>query len=180
MDENLHENQQKPSCDCSKERWVKFALILLAVFLGCYLASYYLLDQMRYHFYSPHVRPIHNIDNVIDEQDKLFDDFDAMPVDLNSMMPVNSSIIQTFKKDDAYKIIIDLKPFNGEASNIKTTISAERISIDGEKFSSKKNTQSDYSFSQSFVLPEKINVRAVTKEKVKNKLIITLPLIDND
>ena len=173
----MEENNEKKiiSCDCGKQDWIKFALLLLAVFLGCYLASYYLLDRAHHKFYAP-VRPIHNIDNVLREQEKMFDDMQA--IDLSAMLPPNTPVIQTFKKDDTYKVVIDLKPFNGEPSNIKTEITPDRISVYGEKISKKRGAQSDYAFSQSFILPEKINTKAVTKETVKGKYIITLPIED--
>lgn len=176
MDENTREEFK--SCDCSKDKWIKFGLIVLAVFLGCYLATYYLLDQMRHHYYYAPVRPIHNIDNVIQQQDKMFDEMESLPVDVNSLLPTNAPVIQTFKKDDAYKVIVDLKPFDGEVSNIKTEIKPNRISIFGQKFTTKKHGESDYEFSQSFVLPERIDVKDVKKEKVKDKYIITLPIKD--
>lgn len=177
MEENSENKNEIKDCDCSHDKWIKFGLIVIAVFLGCYLATYYLLDQMRHSYYMP-VRPIHNIDNVIEEQDRIFDDMDEMPLDLNAMIPMSASVVQTFKKDDAYIVVVDLKPFNGESSKIKTQVTPNRISIQGEKFTSKKHTQSDYNFSQSFVFPEKINVKGVTKEKIKGKLVIILPIVD--
>ena len=173
----MDENGEKKfiSCDCGKQDWLKFALLLLAVFLGCYLTSYYLLDRAHHKYYTP-VRPIHNIDNVLREQDKMFDEMEA--IDLSTLLPPNTPVVQTFKKDDTYKIVVDLKPFNGEPSNIKTDITPDRISIYGEKMSKKRNSETDYAFSQSFMLPEKINPKAVTKEKVKGKYIITLPIED--
>ena len=173
MDEN--EEKKLPRCRNTGEDWLKFGLLLLVVFLGCYLASYYLLDRAHHRFYGS-IRPIHNIDDVIKEQDRMYDEMEA--VDLSNMLPPNAPIVQTFKKDDAYKVVIDLKPFNGEPSNIKTDIKSDRIKIWGEKNVKKSNSQSDYAFSQSFVLPEKINTKAVTKEKVKGKYIITLPIED--
>lgn len=175
MDEN-NEKEIK-SCDCSNDKWVKFALIVAAVFLGCYLATYYILDQMRHSYYAP-ICPIENIDNVIKEQDKLFDDFEAMPVDLKTMLPTNMPVVQTFKKGDDYKVIIDLKPFNNDVRNIKLKIEPYRISVFGEKITSKKNSKSDYAFSQSFSLPERIDLDDVTKEVRKDKYIITLPIDD--
>ena len=173
----MEENNEKKlfNCDCAKQDWIKFALLLLAVFFGCYLASYYLLDRAHHKFYT-RIRPIHNIDNVLQEQEKIFDEIEA--IDLSAILPPNAPVIQTFKKDDTYKVVIDLKPFNGEPSNIKTKITANRISIYGEKISKKHGTESDYTFSQSFLLPEKINPKSVTKETIKGKYIITLPIQD--
>ena len=174
----MEEKEKSNSCDSGNDKWIKFALIVAAVFLGCYLATYYLVDQMRHQYYYTHIRPIPNIDDVLREQDKFFDSFNSEPISFNLMLPVNESVVQTFKKDDEYKMIIDLKPFGGSAENIKLKIKSDKVSISGENFTSKKNSESNYSFSQSFTLPEKIDTSKVKKEIVKDQYIITLPIKD--
>src|SRR5699024_8232551 len=115
-------------------------------------------------------------DNLLREQDKMFDEMEA--IDLSTLLAPNTPVVQTCKKDDTYKIVADRKPFNAEPSNIQTDITPDRISIYGEKMSKKRNPETDYAYSQSFMLPEQINPKAVTKEKVKAKYIITLPIED--
>lgn len=174
----MEDKENFKSCDCSNDKWIKFALIVAAVFLGCYLATYYMLDQMRHQYYYTHVRPIHNVDNVLREQDKILNAFETEPLDLNTMIPVTSPVVQTFKKDNAYKMVVDLKPFGGNTDNIKLKIRPDKVSISGENFVNKRNKESDYAFSQSFILPEKIDTSKVTKDVIKGKYVITLPFED--
>ncbi|MBS4760338.1 MAG: Hsp20/alpha crystallin family protein [Clostridium sp.] len=177
MEEN---NNNFKECHCEEhkaEHWVKFALLLLGLFLACYLAVYYVLDQMRHSYYIP--SRMDNIDKILQEQDKLFNEMTTFPMHYNAMMNVKSPV-ETYKDDenDAYKVIVDLKPFNDNPDNINVDIKSNRVSISGEEEKSGKNSENVYAFSQSFVLPEKIKTNKVKKEKSGHKYIITLPIDD--
>lgn len=187
----MDENKEFKECNCDEkshhdkmhaeehkaENWAKFALLLLALFIACYLAVYYVMDQMRHTYYVP--ARMDSIDNVIQEQDKLFKDMSTLPMHYNAMMVVKNPV-ETYKDDenDSYKIIINLKPFNNDPKNIKVDIKENKISISGQEEKTGKNAEQVYAFSQSFVLPEKIEVDKVLKEKSGNKYIITLPIDD--
>ncbi len=176
----MEEKEKSQICDSdtNNDKWIKFALIVAAVFLGCYLATYFIVDQMRHQYYYTHVRPIPNIDDVLKEQDKFFKSLEPQLFDINMLVPVNTPVVQSFKKDDEYKMVVDLKPFGGTAENIKLKIKPDKVSISGENFTSKNNKESDYSFAQTFILPEKIDTSKVKKEVIKGKYVITLPIED--
>lgn len=178
------ENETKSSsaeCHCAEnKKWIKYVLICLSAFLGAYLAVYYIVDQVRHEYYSPFMR-FDNLDKVFREQEKAFDDFEKTTMNFNVEMlgktPVN---IETIKNDDVYKVIIDLKEFNNDEKNIKLDVKQDRLSISGESLKKDKNSQSEYSFSQNFSLPENVDVSKVTKEKVDNKYVITLPILNKN
>ena len=176
----MEENREIKECHCNEhktEHLVKFALLLLAVFLACYLASYYILDQMRHSYYVP--SRMESIDKILREQDKMFNEMTTFPMRYNTMMNVKNPV-ETFKDDenDTYKIIVDLKPFNNNPENVKIDINNNKINISGEEKRESKNAEKLYAFSQSFVLPEKIKTDKIKKEIHKNKYIITLPIDD--
>lgn len=177
MDENKEFNECR--CDSHKtEHWVKFALLLLALFIACYLAVYYILDQMRHSYYIPHL-PMDNIDRIINEQDRIFEGMGALPMHNNALMMMKTPV-ETYKDDnqDAYKMVIDLKPFNNNPNNVTVDIQAHKVSVTGLGEKTGKHSDKVYSFSQSFVLPEKIATEKVTKEKTRHKYIITMPIED--
>ena len=181
MDENNNNENKECHCNSHKtEHWVKFALLLLALFIACYLAVYYVLDQIRHAYYIP-AAPIENIDRIIREQDRLFNEMSAFPMHNSAMMAIKSPV-ETYKDDttDSYKMIINLKPFNNNPNNVKINIDENRISVKASSEKSKKHSDSVYKFTQSFVLPEKIDTEKVTKEKIKNKYVITLPVENDD
>lgn len=175
---NSHNHKQEKT-----ESWIKFALLLIALFIACYLAVYYVMDQIRHAYYIPSM-PVENIDRIIKEQDKMFErDFGlgAFPMQNKALM-IMKAPVETYKddKDNAYKMIINLKPFNNNPKNIDIKISDNQISINGVSEKSKGNAEKIYSFSQSFVLPEKIDTQNVTKEKQGHKYIVTMPIEDVD
>lgn len=182
MDENKEYHNFK-ECNCDEHHntahWVKFALLLLALFLASYLAVYYIMDQIRHAYYLPAV-PMEDIDRIINAQDRMFErEMGAFPMYKQALMHVKSPI-ETFKddKNNEYKMIINLKPFNNNPKNINLDIQDNRVSVTGVGEKSGKNTDKVYSFSQSFLLPEKINVDKVTKEKSRHNYVITLPIDD--
>ena len=176
MEENNHnieskKEEEKSSC------WAKFALFLIVLFLACYLAVYYILDQMRHSYYVP--TNMENIDKILQEQDKMFNNMTIFPMHYNAMVNVKNPI-EMYKDDkqNAYKIVVDLKPFDNNPENINVSIDDKKIDITGEAEKVKNHSENIFSISQSFMFPEKIDTDEITKEKSGNKYIITLPIDD--
>ncbi|UKI41643.1 MAG: hypothetical protein L6V95_00805 [Candidatus Melainabacteria bacterium] len=70
-----------------KDCWVKFALLILALFLGSYLATYFIIDQTRHSYYINPMRENGYMNKYYDEAlwDKDFKrDFDEMDAKMNS------------------------------------------------------------------------------------------------
>ena len=178
----MEENKEHNVCNCNHQKsnhhWIKFATLLLALFLGCYLASYYILDQIRHAYYLPSM-PIDKIDRIINEQEKMFEGMGALPLKNSTLMNIKMPI-ETYKDDenDTYKIVIDLKPFNNNENNVSVDVQRHQISINGIGEKTNNKGQNLYSFSQSFMIPEKIDTSKVKKEKSGNKYIITMPIED--
>lgn len=180
MEENIENNQNSNGykCTCKTEHWIKFALVLFVLFIACYLAVYYVLDQMRHAYYMPPV-PMQNIDRIINEQEKMFDSMGAMPMHNSVLMKMNTPV-ETFKDDNenAYKMIIDLKPFNNSPNNVSVDVQKNKVSINGLGEKSGKHSDKVYSFSQSFVLPEDIDTEKITRKQSGYKYIVTMPVED--
>ena len=93
----MDQKNEFKECHCDEhktEHWAKFALLLLAVFIACYLAVYYVMDQMRHAYYVP-AAPIENIDRILNEQDKMFQkDFGmgVFPMHDRAMMMVKNPV----------------------------------------------------------------------------------------
>ena len=108
MDENRPDNN---SCDNDKVcHLIKFAVLLITLFLACYLAVYYIMDQIRHSYYLP-AMPLNNIDKIIEEQDRMFEkDLGTFPMQSRALKHMKSPV-ETFKDDkiNAYKIFINLK-----------------------------------------------------------------------
>jgi len=182
----MNENNENNNIDVENKNFckddkicnlIKFAVLLITLFLACYLAVYYIMDQIRHSYYLPAV-PIENIDRIIKEQDRMFEkDLGTFPM-YNKALKQMKTPVEIFKdgKENIYKIIIDLKEFNNDTKNIKLDIEDDRVSITGISEKNNKSQERLYTYTQSFDLPETIDTKSVTKEKTGNKYIITLPI----
>lgn len=87
---------------------------------------------MRHAYYVP-AAPIENIDRILNEQDKMFQkDFGmgVFPMHDRAMMMVKNPV-ETYKDDnaDAYKMIINLKPFNNNPKNVDVNVQENKVSV---------------------------------------------------
>ena len=174
--EEYNENKEHNCKKHNSDHWIKFALLLLALFLACYLAVYYVLDQMRHAYYIPSA-PIENIDRIMREQDRLFNEMSAFPMHNSTMFAIKNPV-ETYKDEatDSYKMIINLKPFDNNPNNVKIKIDGNRVDVNAASEKTNKHSDKIYTFNQSFVLPEMIDEAKVTKEKIKHKYVITMPV----
>lgn len=192
MSENLSENEhvkevheaRPPKHNPYEKTWIKYLMIAFGAFLGAFLAVYFVVDVTIHRFFyppSPAFFDSRDIDKMIEQQSKDMDKFASVQTFPNPFLnpfaagPVK---VQTFEDDDSYKVVVDLRPFNGDEKNIVVKARPHKVSIEGKYDFKNKHAQKDVSFSQSFSLPEEIEVDKVTKEKKGNSYIITLPFED--
>lgn len=189
MNENYSENEQNREVHGSMQHrhnpdespWVRYLMALLGAFLGAFLAVYFILDVSAQRFLYPSLPRFsdsRDIDEMIKEQNREMNNFvngQHMSNPFVSPFVPEPVKVQTTKNEDNYKIVIDLKPFNGDEKDIIVKAKAHRISIEGKYGAKKDHSQKNISFSQNFSLPEAIDVKNITKEKKGNNYIITLP-----
>ncbi len=77
--------------------------------------------------------PVENIDRILQEQDRMFErDMGAFPHARQSN-DGSKNPVETYKDDnlDAYKMIINLRPFNNNPDNVNIDIQSHKVSITG-------------------------------------------------
>lgn len=158
--------------------WIKVLLVSFAAFLGAYLATYYIVDQARHTHGYPFIKYERPSRDFM-AQRRLYEDFnrferDTLNID-KDLMAKNPVKIKPLKNNEGYQICINLKPFDNNEKNINIDIKQNRVNISGQSNKVDENNESEFSFSQSFILPETIDVSKVKKERKGHKYIITLP-----
>lgn len=178
MEENHNESNFR-ECKCNEENWIKFAFIALAVFLGVFFATYYIMDQIRHSYGVPY--RMNDLDRILEEQDRAFNRFNRTPIGFHSIMQgPNPVTLEQVKDENAYKLIIDLKPFDNNIKNVKVNVDGKRVTVEGVKFKDRNNKEDLYTFSQTILLPEEIDSATVTQEKVKDKLVVTMHMLEGE
>ena len=109
MDEqkDMYEKNEPGLKDC----WVKFALLILALFLGSYLATYFIIDQTRHSYYINPMRENGYMNKYYDEGLRIIEVYKHQFVDLNQI------IAQI--KDRNYKFIIYMDDLSFEEFEIE-------------------------------------------------------------
>ncbi len=191
MDENNNIEIKTENKWWQNDCWKKCLLIAFFAFLGGFLATYFVMDQMiekqfkrHANMFQPKIieRQIFNdFDKIykkemkeLDRIQKKFENYNniAMPIQMIDSVKIKSEI-----DDGNYEITVDLKPFNNDESKIKYAINGKKITVYGNSQVKDNYYEEDISFSQDFLLPKNADTTKIKQIKEFNKLIISIPLI---
>lgn len=203
--------------------WKECLCMMLAAFLGGFLAVYFVTDQFFYRHYKMHHfspdrferRMMKDFNKMYEHNKKAFehdfdrlnknfddgfgfkfkevpDDFDFFddgapdyksaggeyvqnPFKLKDTLMEGVKIKTEIEKDE-YKIIVDLKAFQGDESRINYNISGRKLTVFGSSKVKDKRFEQDIAFSQDFLLPYNADTAYIKKKKDGNSLVIEVPL----
>ena len=158
-----------------KHRFYKYLCIFFATLIGAFLAVYFVTDIAINRAMNPY--------HMMRKMDK---EFSKMEKDMKFMNEFSYpqigqiGIVDFSKNSDEYKFVIDLKPFDNNPNNISITTNDSSITLSGEAVIDKKNKETFTSFSQTYSLNEYANIKKMTKKQVRDKLIITVPIEEDE
>ena len=84
--------------------------------------------------------------------------------------------IKTEIEDDEYKVIVDLKAFQGDESRINYNVSNRKLTVFGSSKIKDKNFSQDISFSHDFLLPDNADISKISRKKDGGRAVIEVPL----
>lgn len=170
--ENNEEKKFTISYECKK-----LIIIALMTFLGAFLAFYVLMHQTIMHSFKRHPHSSFVNEKALKHYEKRMEnDFEEIGKKEISKFKNKVSAVQTLKYDDAYVIVVNLKPFNNNENNIRFSLNGNVATVSGNVVTNKRNGETAYYITESFEIPEKIDINEIQKEKVDGKYIITLPI----
>ena len=160
-----------------KEHWLKILGIIIATFIGAFLAFYLAVDMTLNHMFNP-AHNMKRIEKLMKQEQKktmhMEKQFGENPFE-PKMAPM---LVNLVKEPNEYKLIVDLKPFEGNEDNINVKLVDKIITVSGEIEKREHRKEEIMNFSQSYYLDEKLDSEKMTKEKIGNKFIITIPYED--
>lgn len=163
----------------------------IAGFLGAYTASVFVFSKHPELRHAPFLTKNHYIQSDFDD---IFDDFEKSlseqeefnkKIDdklnfiekrpISTFTIVKNNELKFIETKDAYKITINLKPFNEDPKNVDVKADDNTVIISAKYESKNKDKYSSSQFYQEFELPSEIDEVNIKKEKQGHLLIITLP-----
>lgn len=165
-----------------------FIILLLSTITAAFLGAFWAVHLSR----PPHPplgmktpMQLEEQEKIMEQQEEFFEKFNHNFDDFVEHTPANASFIamnniglKTEETKDAYKISVDLKPFNNDEKNVDVKTHGRTVSISAEYKSNDKQNFSSSKFHQTIMLPTKIETDEIKKEKKGDYLLITLPKED--
>ena len=189
MEENNYKHEEFDDCFLCKHPALKHVLVGILVFLGAFAAFYVVTDWHFKRMIDPAFY-MKNMDRAIMRSEKHFDkmerramkqqqwlDHKAMKMQ-QKIADETSQFIHVEKIDDAYKIVIDLRPFDNNEKNVEVRTNGNTVIINAAGENNVHHRQEIIKYSQAFAFGEKINTSEITKVREGDKYIITIPLDD--
>ena len=156
----------------------KFLGIVLATFIGAYLAFYFVVDTTINRMTDPGYQ-IRKMERMMQHQERRMHKFEDKMLQQNPFDPaVAPMLVNLVKEEGEYKIIVDLKPLDNNENNVNVKLEDNMVTVSGRVEKNGKKGEQIMNFSQSFYLDENLEADKITKVKKGNKYIITIPFTE--
>ena len=155
-------------------KWLKTLAIVIAGFLAITLAFYIAVTIALHQMLNPAYNMKH-VDRLIKQQEKNFDQFEKELSEHPFLPKTRPMLVNLVKENSEYKVIVDLKPLEGNENGVNVKIKDNVISIDGALDKKTHKGEEIVDFSQSYYIDEKLLTDKITKEKIDDRYIITIP-----
>lgn len=160
-----------------KHPWLKFLGIVLATFIGAFLAFYFAVDMKLNRMMNPEYN-IRRMEKMMKHYEKSFNKYEDKFMENPFEPKMAPMLVNLVKEPDEYKVIVDLKPVGGDEKNIDVKLDNNVITVSGEMEKVERKEERIMRFSQSFYLDEDLISDKIKKEKKGDKYIITIPFKD--
>ena len=161
----------------SAKKWLKILGIIILGFVMIF-AAFYIAVTIALHQLLDPVYNSRQIDKLIKQQEKNFEKFEFELGEHPFLPKTRPMLVNLVKENEEYKVIVDLKPLEGNENGVNVKIKDNIISVNGELDKQTHRGEEILNFSQSYYLDEKLNTDKITKEKKGDKYIITIPFKD--
>lgn len=175
MDENKQEEKQEHP---TNHHLMKQLLIGILVFLGAFCAFYTVADWHMKRLYNP-IYQMKQMDRMMMQQEHNINK--AMKKHFKEDMRLEHKVAEIShieKTPDAYKIIIDLKPFDNDEKNVEVKAEGDTITINAAGIRNGRRGEAIYKFMQNYSFDKNVNLSEMEKTKIGDSLVITLPIDD--
>ena len=157
----------------NKHHLLKVIGVIIATFLGAFLAFYLAVDLTLNRMFNPEyqIRKMEKTMNNIQKFDEKMMESPFVP----KMLPM---LVNLVKEPNEYKVIVDLKSLGDDEKNVDVKLDNNMVTISGDMQKKELRGEKIMNFSQSFYLDEKLIPNKIIKERKGNKYIVTIPFED--
>lgn len=156
------------------KKWLKITAYIILGFIIMFTAFYIAVSLALHQMLDP-LYHSKQIEKIIKQQERDFEKFEFELGEHPFLPKTRPMLVNLIKEDSEYRIIVDLKPLEGNENGVNVNIKDNIISISGNIDKQTHRGEEILNFSQSYYLDEKLLTDKITKEKQGNKYIVTIP-----
>ena len=112
------------------QKWLKILAIAIVGFIMVFAAFYIAVTVALHQLLDPVYNSKH-IDKIIKQQERNFEQFERELSEHPFLPKTRPMLVNLVKENDEYKIIVDLKPLEGNENDVNVKIKDNIISIEG-------------------------------------------------
>lgn len=157
----------------NKHHLLKVIGVIIATFLGAFLAFYFAVDLTLNRMFNPEYQ-IRKMEKTMNNIQK----FDEKMMESPFVPKMSPMLVNLVKEPNEYKVIVDLKSLGDDEKNVDVKLDNNMITISGDMQKKELKGEKIMNFSQSFYLDEKLIPNKIIKERKGNKYIVTIPFED--
>lgn len=157
----------------NKHHLLKVIGVIIATFLGAFLAFYLAVDLTLNRMFNPECQ-IRKMERTMNNIQK----FDEKMMESPFVPKMSPMLVNLVKEPNEYKIIVDLKSLGDDEKNVDVKLDNNIVTISGDMQKKELRGEKIMNFSQSFYLDEKLIPNKIIKERKGNKYIVTIPFED--
>lgn len=157
----------------NKHHLLKVIGVIIATFLGAFLAFYLAVDLTLNRMFNPEYQ-IRKMEKTMNNMQK----FDEKMMESPFVPKMSPMLVNLVKEPNEYKVIVDLKSLGDDEKNVDVKLDNNMVTISGDMQKKEVRGEKIMNFSQSFYLDEKLIPNKIIKERKGNKYIVTIPFED--
>ena len=157
----------------NKHHLLKVIGVIIATFLGAFLAFYLAVDLTLNRMFNPEYQ-IRKMEKTMNNIQK----FDEKMMESPFVPKMSPMLVNLVKEPNEYKVIVDLKSLGDDEKNVDVKLDNNMVTISGDMQKKEVRGEKIMNFSQSFYLDEKLVSNKIIKERKGNKYIVTIPFED--
>lgn len=157
----------------NKHHLLKVIGVIIATFLGAFLAFYFAVDLTLNRMFNPEYQ-IRKMERTMNNIQK----FDEKMMESPFVPKMSPMLVNLVKEPNEYKVIVDLKSLGDDEKNVDVKLDNNMVTISGDMQKKELKGEKIMNFSQSFYLDEKLIPNKIIKERKGNKYIVTIPFED--
>lgn len=203
--ENIEVNETNSTIEeqkyiCFKNHCWKMCLgMIVAAFIGGFLAVYFVSDQImersvrQYFNVPPHIMEqkflndidksfrddMKNIDKIFHKPHKL-PKFKNPDIGITPIFMPDSVKVKSEFEDGNFNVTVSLKPFQGDENKINYSVQGRKLTVFGGSLINDGNTSEEIAFSHDFLLPKGADILHIRKYKDGKKLVISVPVREQE